>query len=74
MEGMNDLLVFTIVGTTSALSGPILYRLGWNALNLLALPWLIVASVGISWLAFSAWSSRNAVRVRPGRRVVYGVE
>jgi MFS family permease len=74
MEGMNDLLVFTIVGTTSALSGPILYRLGWNALNLLALPWLIVASVGIGSLAFSAWSSRNAVRVRPGRRVVYGVE
>ena len=70
VEGMNDLLVFTIVGTTSALSGPILYRLGWNALNLVALPWLIVAAVGIGWLAFAARPPRKAVRVGAGRSIL----
>ncbi len=74
VEGVNDLLVFTIVGTTSALSGPILYRLGWNALNFLALPWLIAAAIGIGSLAFAVRSSRNAGRVRAGRAVAYGVK
>jgi MFS family permease len=74
VEGTNDLLVFTIVGTTSALSGPILYRLGWNALNFVALPWLIVAAVGIGWLAFTARSSPSNATVRAGRGVAYGVE
>jgi len=71
VEGTNDLLVFTIVGTTSALSGPILYRLGWNALNLVALPWLIVAAVGIGWLAFAARSSRSSAAVRAERGALY---
>jgi MFS family permease len=50
-QGMNDMLVFAVMGASSALSGAILYRLGWNALNLFALPLLIVTGAAVIWLA-----------------------
>ena len=46
-QGINDMLVFVVMGTTSAVSGAILYRLGWNALNLFALPLLVVTGAAI---------------------------
>lgn len=50
-QGMNDMLVFGVMGASSALSGAILHRLGWNALNLSALPLLILTAAALAWLA-----------------------
>lgn len=57
-QGVNDMSVFVIMGSTSAVSGAILYRLGWNALNWFALPLALLAGAAVIWLA---WSRRTAV-------------
>ena len=56
-QGINDMMVFAVMGAASAVSGAILYRLGWNALNLSALPLLIVTGVAIAWLALTRRSA-----------------
>jgi MFS family permease len=59
-QGMNDMLVFTVMGASSALSGAILYRLGWNALNLFALPLLLITGIAVTWLALHRRALRSA--------------
>ena len=51
-QGLNDMLVFAVMGVSSAGSGAILYRQGWNALNLCALPFLVVTGAAVIWLAY----------------------
>jgi len=46
------MLVFAVMGMSSAGSGAILYRQGWNALNLCALPFLVVTGAAVIWLAY----------------------
>ena len=50
-QGMNDLLIYLTMGSTSLTSGAILYGYGWNTLNLTALPLLAVTAIAILWLA-----------------------
>ncbi|MEO8630529.1 MAG: MFS transporter, partial [Betaproteobacteria bacterium] len=61
-QGINDLFVFVIMGLTSAASGAILYNLGWNALNMFAVPLLIVTAAALVWLASHR---REAKRTQP---------
>jgi MFS family permease len=65
-QGINDMLVFVVMGTSSAISGAILYRLGWNALNLFALPLLVATGIAVIWLALGRRAqSRALVPVPP---------
>jgi MFS family permease len=65
-QGINDMTVFVVMGASSAISGAILYRLGWNALNLFALPLLVVTGIAVIWLAFHRRArSRTLVPVPP---------
>jgi MFS family permease len=64
-QGINDLIVFVVMGTTSALSGVILYRLGWNALNMFAFPSLIVTGAAIVWLALARRAAYRTAAVIP---------
>ncbi|HEU5284145.1 MAG TPA: MFS transporter [Burkholderiales bacterium] len=52
-QGINDTLVFAVMGTSNALSGAILYRYGWNALNYSALPLLLATAIAVVWLALA---------------------
>jgi MFS family permease len=65
VQGINDVSVFVVMGSTSALSGAILYRLGWNALNLFALPLLILTGAAILWLAASRRAAFRASAAVP---------
>jgi MFS family permease len=58
-QGVNDALVFVVMGLSSVVSGAILYRFGWNALNLSAAPLLLLTAVAVAALA---WSRRAALR------------
>jgi len=59
-QAANDLSVF-VVGLLSSLSaGPLLDAVGWQTMNLLLLPWLAVAALALSALA---WSRRTAAVV-----------
>ncbi len=50
-QGINDLLIYVTMGTTSLSSGAILYKHGWSTLNYSALPLLVLTAVAILWLA-----------------------
>lgn len=50
-QGVNDLLIYLTMSTSSLLSGAILYRYGWNPLNYSALPLLTITGLCILWLA-----------------------
>jgi MFS family permease len=60
-QGINDMTVFAVMGASSAVSGAILYRLGWNALNLFALPLLVVTGIAVIWLAFNRRARSRAI-------------
>jgi len=60
-QGMNDLLIYLTMGTTSLTSGAILYGFGWNTLNLTALPLLAVTAIAILWLATIRRGGRRAI-------------
>ena len=64
-QGINDLFVFVVMGTTSAASGAILYRLGWNALNLFAFPLLIITGAAILWLALARRAAYRSAAAIP---------
>ena len=59
-QGINDVFVFVIMGLASAASGAILYNLGWNALNIFAVPLLIVTAVALAWLAAHRRDAKSA--------------
>lgn len=50
VQGVNDMGVFICMGLFSLVSGAILDRLGWNALNYTAVPLIIASGVSIAWL------------------------
>ncbi len=50
-QGVNDMLVFVVMGTSSFASGGILYGFGWNALNYTAVPLLLLTTLVLISLA-----------------------
>jgi predicted MFS family arabinose efflux permease len=49
-QGFNDFAVFGTQAIASVAAGPVILTLGWERLNLLALPLLVLMMVGIGWL------------------------
>lgn len=49
-QGINDLVVFVVMISSSAASGALLSASGWDELNLVALPVLLVAAVAVLYL------------------------
>ena len=64
-QGVNDLLIYLTMGSTSLTSGAILYGFGWTTLNLTALPMLAVTAVAILWLAAIRRSERTVAASGP---------
>ncbi|MGB2818027.1 MAG: MFS transporter [Burkholderiaceae bacterium] len=50
VQGVNDLMVFTTMISSSAASGALVSTSGWTDLNLYALPALVLATAGTVWL------------------------
>jgi MFS family permease len=59
VQGANDFMVFLTMATSSFSSGALITSRGWELLNMGALPFLAIVSLGIAWLAASR---RAAVR------------
>ena len=49
-QGLNDMLIFTVVAATALSSGFIQDRFGWEALNIATAPLLVVTLIAIVWL------------------------
>lgn len=52
VQGINDLIIFSLVAVGSLLSGALLYRLGWETLNLTMLPPTILVALATLWYRF----------------------
>ena len=59
VQGLNDMLVFIGTGTSSLLSGALLYFVGWQTMVLATLPLPVIA------LAVLAWASRRSSTAPP---------
>jgi len=58
VQGLNDFLVMGMVTLASASSGALMSSLGWEAVNLAAIPFLVLASSALIWLTLC---ERNTV-------------
>ncbi|MDT3678207.1 MAG: MFS transporter [Burkholderiaceae bacterium] len=57
VQGFMDSIVFATMITSSASSGALLFVDGWSVLNLLSLPFVVVALAAVLWLAArSGWA------------------
>jgi MFS family permease len=59
VQGVNDAAIFTTMIMTSLASGALFTIQGWHAMNLWAVPAVLLAGAGLLWLA---WTRRGAAR------------
>lgn len=63
VQGLNDMLVFAGMGTSSLLSGALLYQLGWQNMALATLP-LIAATLAVLAWAFTKAQAQAPAHAR----------
>lgn len=51
-QATNDMTIFAVGLVCSLGAGALLQAVGWQALNMLLLPWLAVAGIALIWLAY----------------------
>ena len=49
VQGVNDAIIFSTVGVSSFASGALLSWVGWEKMNLIAIPILVIALVAVVW-------------------------
>ncbi|MGM0981997.1 MAG: MFS transporter [Pseudomonadota bacterium] len=54
VQGINDLIIFSLVAIGALLAGQLLHRLGWEALNLAMLPPVLLVALATLW-----WQGRR---------------
>ncbi len=59
-QGVNDLIVFSTVTLTALTTGTVHHLWGWQVVNLMALPMLLIALIAILWL----WMSHRSTLVQ----------
>jgi MFS family permease len=50
VQGVNDMLVFVTMATSSFASGALVTSRGWEIINYGALPFLVIVAAGVLWL------------------------
>ena len=60
LQGTNDFIVFTAVAFASLVSGAVYQLLGWNWVNILAVPMIVIAMAAVTWLALTRRRERIA--------------
>jgi MFS family permease len=60
-QAANDMSIYAVGVAASLAAGAVLNLLGWQALNLLTLPWLAAAALALLWL----WLQRRASLANP---------
>ena len=60
-QGLNDFVVFGAQATASLLAGPAITRLGWQAVNGLSVPFLVLMAVAVAWLGVQERAAARGV-------------
>ncbi|HEV2976865.1 MAG TPA: hypothetical protein VG425_04710 [Casimicrobiaceae bacterium] len=53
-QGLNDLIIFAVMGVSSFASGALIDAAGWGSVNAVVLPFIAVAALATAWLAMLA--------------------
>ncbi|HET9763751.1 MAG TPA: MFS transporter [Casimicrobiaceae bacterium] len=61
-QGLNDFIVFTVMGVSSFSSGALVDAAGWERMNAVALPFVAAVAVGALWLASARKRAGAVVR------------
>jgi MFS family permease len=64
-QGLNDLVVFAVMGISSFSSGALINAAGWERMNTLALPFVAAVMLAALWLLVLRRRGASSVRVRP---------
>ncbi len=64
-QGLNDFIVFTVMGVSSLLSGALIDAAGWERMNAVALPFVAVVALAALWLAVLRRKQRAGGAARP---------
>ncbi len=56
VQGVNDLIIFTLVAIGSLMAGQLLHHLGWEVLNLTMLPLILLVVLATLWFSVKAKS------------------
>jgi MFS family permease len=59
-QAANDLTVFVVGLASSLAAGALLQAVGWYLMNLILLPWLLVAAIAICWLGYAGRRAPSA--------------
>jgi MFS family permease len=52
-QATNDLTVFVVGLASSLAAGALLQAVGWHFMNVILLPWLVIAAIAICWLGYA---------------------
>jgi hypothetical protein len=66
-QGLNDLIIFAVMGVSSFASGALIDAAGWGSMNAVALPFIAVVALATAWLAMLRQRSATP-RARPLQR------
>lgn len=65
-QAFNEAVIFTTVGVATFFSGTLLHEVGWRAVNLAALPAIVLVASAIVWLMFRGVSEPSSAGAEPG--------
>jgi len=65
-QAFNEAVIFTTVGVATFFSGTLLHQVGWRAVNLAALPAIVLVASAILWLMFRSVSGPSNAGAEPG--------
>lgn len=58
-QGANEVLILLVMAVSSFSSGVILDRSGWQVLNLVAVPFIVLIAAPVVWLAVRQHTARH---------------
>jgi MFS family permease len=67
-QGLNDFIVFSVMGVSSLSSGALIDAAGWERMNAVALPFVAVVALAALWLAALRRKQRAVTATRSSRR------
>jgi MFS family permease len=67
-QGLNDFIVFAVMGVSSFSSGVLVNAAGWQTMNAGALPFIAAVTIAASWFALSRRRHRAAAMAGSGSR------
>lgn len=67
-QGLNDMIVFAVMVVSSFSSGALIDAAGWQRMNAVALPFIVVVMLAVAWLSMLRQTGRTAPAIYEAER------